>query len=185
MKFLVLFFICFFCNICNATDLHQDVLMKINKIRNGRGLSTLRVNAKLNFAAQSQTDWMAQVQNLSHLRHAPTSFEEYKNGNYHPINRVINSGYFSFDKFFRVEYNPDGSGVAVHPNPETNNSIGEIIARGAGNADAFRPDIIVSGWMNSPGHRETILTPGFQEFGVGITSIRPNEVYWCVVFTKR
>jgi uncharacterized protein YkwD len=45
-------------------------------------------------------------------------------------------------------------------------STGENLAWGEG----FRssPNEIVKGWMHSPGHRENILRPQFQEIGIGI-----------------
>lgn len=183
-------FLLFFCfvsipQLCFGSDLHAQILNRINQVRKSHGLSVLRVNDKLNVASQSQSDWMAHARNLNHLREAPKSAEEYKNGNHHPVNRVINSGYFSFDQLFRTEYNPDGSGVAFHPLDVAHSNVGEIIAKGENGTDVFRTDIIVKGWMNSPGHRKTILTPEFEEFGVGFTSIRNNETWWCVVFAKR
>jgi len=51
-------------------------------------------------------------------------------------------------------------------------SLGENIAWGSGTAAA--PAEIVKAWMNSPGHREIILTPAFREVGVGITAAVPQ-----------
>lgn len=171
--------------LCFASDLHVQILNKINNVRCSHGLSVLRVNDKLNVAAQSQSDWMAQVKLCDHLREAPRTPEEYKTGNHHPINRVINSGYFTFDQLFKTELNPDGSGVAFHPLDIAHTSVGEIVASGVGGSNVYDTNIIVTGWMNSPGHRKTILTPHYEEFGVGVTSIRHNETWWCVVFAKR
>jgi uncharacterized protein YkwD len=50
--------------------------------------------------------------------------------------------------------------------------LGENIAWGSGTAAA--PAEIVKAWMNSPGHREIILTPAFREVGVGITGAAPQ-----------
>jgi uncharacterized protein YkwD len=172
-------------DICSASDLHSQILNKINNVRRSHGLSVLKENAKLNVAAQSQSDWMSQSRNCTHLREAPRTAEEYKTGNHHPINRVINSGYFTFDQLFKTEYNPDGSGVAFHPLDIAHSNVGEIVASGLGAPNVYDTNIIVRGWMNSPGHRKTILTPHYEEFGVGVTSIRHNETWWCVIFTKR
>jgi uncharacterized protein YkwD len=37
--------------------------------------------------------------------------------------------------------------------------------------------------MNSPGHRTAILTPQYEEFGIGTACIG-DDTYWCVVFAK-
>ncbi|PUB18765.1 cysteine-rich secretory family protein [Yoonia sediminilitoris] len=42
---------------------------------------------------------------------------------------------------------------------------------------------IVSGWMNSPGHRRNMLHPRIQEFGIGITQ-GPKGPYWVLVVGK-
>jgi len=66
-----------------------------------------------------------------------------------------------------------------------NTHVGEIIAAGRGGGpDVRRPDIILEGWMRSPGHMEAILTPRFRDFCVGVAS-RGGDVYWCVVFAVR
>jgi len=162
--------------------MYADVRQRINGVRRAHGLSPLSSNQQLVSAAQSQSDWMANVGRMEHLREPARSFEEYKVCNYHPANRVVNSGYFKFEQLFKMDFNPDGSGVEVHPRPEANNNVGEIVARGAGGGpDVYRPDIIVNGWMDSPGHKQVILTPQFRDFGVGITPAG-QDVYWCVVF---
>jgi uncharacterized protein YkwD len=53
-----------------------------------------------------------------------------------------------------------------------NHRLGENIAWGSGAAAA--PAEIVKAWMNSPGHREIILTPALREVGVGITGAVPQ-----------
>ena len=51
-------------------------------------------------------------------------------------------------------------------------AIGENLAVGYRNANA-----VVSGWMNSPGHRRNILTSGFDEIGIGIAPGSPTRGY--------
>ena len=103
--------------------------------------------------------------------------------NYHPANRIINSGYFDFHDLFLVEHNSGGS--VVRPRLVANENISEIIAAGWGDErEIRRSETILNGWMNSPGHRKAILTPHFKDFGVGI-SMKKGETYWCVVFATR
>lgn len=47
-----------------------------------------------------------------------------------------------------------------------------------------RSEQIISGWMNSPGHRRNMLHPRIEEFGVGITQ-GPNGPYWVLVVGKQ
>lgn len=160
-----------------------DVLRRINAIRRSNGLPQVKENAMLVSAARSQSDWMASVGRMDHLREPSKSFDEFRKGCYHPSNRVIQSGYFLFEDLYAIE--KGHSGVIVHPLPAANEKLGEIIAKGWGGYDAGDVSKIVAGWMNSPGHRSEILKGEYREAGVGITSPRPDEFYWCVVFAYR
>lgn len=51
--------------------------------------------------------------------------------------------------------------------------VGENIGYGSGPLGT--PRRLMSGWMDSPGHREAILTPQFAEVGVGVARGRPGE----------
>lgn len=185
MRFLMLFVFAFSASFCGAQDLSDSVCSGINRIRSSMGLGTLKRNAMLDSAAKSQSDWMASVGRMDHLREPPRNLDEFRVCSHHPSNRVVNSGYFSFDQLFSVNYNADGSGAAVHPKPIANTHVGEIVAAGRGfGPEVRRPDIILEGWMNSQGHRQAILTPHFVDFGAGVSSA-PGQVYWCVVFAAR
>lgn len=47
-----------------------------------------------------------------------------------------------------------------------------------------RSEQIITGWMNSPGHRRNMLHPRIEEFGVGITQ-GPKGPYWVLVVGKQ
>ncbi len=47
-----------------------------------------------------------------------------------------------------------------------------------------RSEQIITGWMNSPGHRRNMLHPRIEEFGVGIT-MGPKGPYWVLVVGKQ
>ena len=162
----------------------QDVATRLNQERIRHRLKPLKYNKTLEKSAQAHAEWMARNQRMEHLEEAPASLEEHKTSNQHPANRIINAGFFSWDDLFVVETGANGH--AVNPRPNTNDRVGEIIAKGAGAGaghPATQPPSIVPGWMNSPGHRKTILMPQYQEFGIG-TSCIGNDTYWCVVFAK-
>jgi uncharacterized protein YkwD len=51
---------------------------------------------------------------------------------------------------------------------------------------ATQTEIVVNGWMKSPGHRKEILTAHYEEMSIGV-ACTPDDQYdtfWCVVFGK-
>ena len=44
------------------------------------------------------------------------------------------------------------------------------------------PEEVVKGWMDSPGHRENILKPGFTHIGIGYDK---NGNYWTQQFITK
>lgn len=59
------------------------------------------------------------------------------------------------------------------------NTAGENIAKGYLSAQA-----VVSGWMNSSGHRANILNPSFKTIGVGTYTTGNGTIYWTQMFTN-
>jgi len=158
----------------------RDIVRLINAERTHHALGKLRYDRKLEQAARAHAQWMARNGRMEHLQRTPTSLEEWRTGNHHPCNRVVNAGYFAWDDLFTVETTADA--VVLRPKPAANESVGEIIAKAShAGPPATQPPRIVTGWMNSPGHRHAILTPGYEELGVATAVIGP-DVYWCVVF---
>jgi uncharacterized protein YkwD len=78
----------------------------------------------------------------------------------HSADMLVN-GYFDHDS-------PSGAWDARIARYLQSPMVGEDIARGTGPAGS--PARIVSQWMQSPGHRRTILTSGFRLVGLGIAS---------------
>jgi uncharacterized protein YkwD len=183
MKNILVLFLCLVPCVSLADDRETEVLRRINVVRRSHGLQPVTLEKRLVDAARSQSEWMASVGRMEHLRGEAKSFDEFRTGDFHPTNRVVQSGYFAFEDLYRLESLPNG--VVVHPLPEANEKVGEIIARGWGGHDSGSPARVVTGWMNSPGHRHEILKGQYREAGVGITSPRPGEYYWCVVFAYR
>jgi uncharacterized protein YkwD len=160
----------------------RDVFNRINQQRTQRGLGRLTYNETLEKAAQAHAEWMARSGKMEHLQPQAENLEDFRSCNHHPINRAINAGYLGFDDAFRVENTPTGQ--VVHAQPGANDRIGEIIA-GAWNAGhpATQPARIVKGWMNSPGHRQEILTGRYREMGIGVACPPgAKDTFWCVVF---
>jgi len=163
----------------------KDVVARINVERQKQKLSKLKINDKLTKAAQSQADWMASVGKMKHLRgQEAKSFEEWKKSDHHAVNRIINTGYIEWEELFSREVK-DGNEVLV-AKPRADDRAGEVIAHGVPESGPgrFQPAVIVAGWMNSPGHKKTILTAPYEEIGVGFTRTKRGDAFWCVTFGK-
>ncbi|MCX8128779.1 MAG: SafA/ExsA family spore coat assembly protein [Clostridia bacterium] len=46
------------------------------------------------------------------------------------------------------------------------------------------PQEVMSGWMNSPGHRANIMNPSYTEIGVGLAKNSTGTNYWTQMFIK-
>ena len=58
-------------------------------------------------------------------------------------------------------------------------SAGENIAMGQ-----RTPQEVMTGWMNSSGHRANILSPSYTEIGVGLAKNKSGSSYWTQMFIK-
>lgn len=46
------------------------------------------------------------------------------------------------------------------------------------------PSQVMNAWMNSPGHRNNIMSPSFTQIGVGLAKDRNGRMYWTQMFIK-
>lgn len=162
----------------------RDVFNRINEKRVQHGLPTLTYNKTLEKAAQAHANWMAREQKMEHLQAEAESYEEFRTSNHHPINRAINAGYLEWQEIFTAV--PGKDGMTVVTKPDANDHIGEIIAAGWGAGHpATHTGKIVTGWMNSPGHRKEILTGHYREMGIGVACTPDGkDTFWCVMLGK-
>lgn len=58
-------------------------------------------------------------------------------------------------------------------------SAGENIAMGQ-----RTPQEVMTGWMNSSGHRANILSPSYTQIGVGLAKNQSGKAYWTQMFIK-
>lgn len=160
----------------------RDVFQQINIQRQQHGLSRCVYDKKLEKAAQFHAEWMARNRKMEHLEEEATTFEQQKTCNHHPANRAINAKYFTWDQLYDAQMN--ATGAFVHPKPDANDRIGEIIAAGWNAGHPMQQTkTIVTGWMNSPGHRKEILTKQYKELGIGVACTPDGkDTFWCVVF---
>ena len=56
---------------------------------------------------------------------------------------------------------------------------GENIAQGQ-----KTPSEVMNAWMNSPGHRSNILSPAYNQIGVGLARASNGKHYWTQMFIK-
>ena len=88
---------------------------------------------------------------------------------------------------FFAHVSPDGSTLvdrltaARYIAPDGDWTVGENLAWGQG--DLGTPRNIVVAWMNSPGHRQNILTGEFDEIGIGIALGTPGDPSWGATYT--
>jgi len=162
----------------------RDVFGRINAQRKQHGLEPCTYDRTLQKAAQAHAEWMARNRKMEHLQAPAGSFEEHRTCNHHPINRAINAGYIGWDEVFFVEKTPNGA--VVRPRPGADDHVGEIIAAGWGAGHpATHTAQIVTGWMDSPGHRKEILTGRHEEMGIGVACTPDGrDTFWCVVFGR-
>lgn len=76
---------------------------------------------------------------------------------------------------------PDGSSFATALKEQN------VSYRGAGENIAWgqrSPEQVVTGWMNSAGHRANIMNPNFTTIGVGYYQNANGTNYWCQLFTN-
>jgi len=183
MKILLFFIILFFsCSDSFALSPQEQIFLLINQQRVANGLPKLKYNNKLEKAAQFHANWMAKVDKMEHLQdHLPTSYLEYRNSTHHSVNRIIKSGYFEFeDAFDVINYN---NRMLVRKKIYADRMQGEVIARGENvrfMSYEKQIQVIVPGWMRSPGHKKEILS-NYKEMGVGY-AIKNRNSYWCVNF---
>jgi len=175
-----------FCSPCLAQEAPfvRDVFNRINAERVKHGLNPCTYNGKLEKAAQFHAEWMARNEKMEHLEadQEPTSVEHHRTCTHHHVNRAIKAGYVGWDEVFGVERTQ--TGAVVHAKPGADDHVGEIVAAGW---DAGHPmqqtETVVTGWMNSPGHKKEILTGHWREMGIGVACTPDGkDTFWCVVF---
>ncbi len=133
----------------DLTALREEIISITNAERAAEGLPPLRHNSKLEDAAQIHSDDMQAQDYFNH-----NSLDGRA-----PLDRITAAGYLiPFEEC----------------NCTKSYSTGENIAKGQDTA-AFA----MQTWMDSPGHRANILSPDFDEIGIGITKITDaNEGNW-------
>ena len=156
----------------------------VNDERQQVGLPRLTYNQKLEQAALSHSQWMAQVQKMEHLQgNKPREgFEAFLNSDHHHATRILKTGYLKWQDLFEVTR--DGNTGHINPKLDANDRVSEIIAYagpGTGNVPNQLP-IVVPGWMKSPGHRAVIVKACWKDIGAAFAVSRNGSTYYAVTF---
>ena len=80
--------------------------------------------------------------------------------------------------FFHTRPNGTSCFTALKENEVSYRVAGENIAQGQRS-----PEQVMSGWMNSKGHRENILNEKFTNISVGVYKGSNGRYYWTQMFT--
>ena len=172
-KLPIVLVVLFFASVAQAQDFSKATISQINSYRKRSNLSAFVPNGKLTQAAQHHANWMANNRRMVHLEGQKPKIntrEVWGKSTWHPINRAVKYDYLQVD-------------ILAHP--KANDFVGEIIAHGGPRSGPgrFNPVVIVRGWMNSTGHRKTVLG-NYKEIGVGFAKTRQGDAFWCVVVGK-
>ena len=149
----------------SVQDLEQRVHSLINSERKARGLSALGLDARLSRIARDHSRDMASRSFFSHDSPEGHDFSfRYREQGYSCAIRI---------------------GTTIHSGAE-NIALGHVYrsirtVNGVVSYDWYTLEQIarktVQGWMNSPGHRRNILTPHWQNQGIGIAIAPDGTVY--------
>lgn len=123
-------------------DIRADVLMLVNAARAKIGLPGLQRNATLERSAQAYADQMHRENFFGHTDPKGKTLQD----------RIDVVGYYSRD------VSSDCQCIKGY-------ALGENLARGQRSADE-----VVRSWMESPSHRDAILSKDFTDLGVGMQS---------------
>ena len=117
----------------HRSDVEQQVIDELNRVRRSHGLERMRSQSGLRFAAGEHSRTMLTAGFFAHESPDGTPFHN------------------------RVRRHYPSSGWQMW-------SVGETLLSGGTTLDARS---IVQAWMNSPSHREVILSPQWRKVGIG------------------
>jgi uncharacterized protein YkwD len=135
-------------------EYRAKILELVNTQRSIYNLAPLTENADLQTTAQKYAERMWNEGFYGHISPKGDSVEE----------RLNETNYFEVD--------------SVHCNCHSISfAVGENIAKGQKN-----PEEVMDDWMNSPGHRENILSKDFKEIGIGLYGNRWVQNFGAIIY---
>jgi uncharacterized protein YkwD len=151
----------------NIPELETEIHNLINNERQKNGVATLQYDSKLSDIARAHSQDMATRNYFSHYTPEGDG----------PTERAIKSGY-SVHKELGGGYYSDGIAENIFQN-----NLYDTVTYYNGipvydwNSQSEIASSTVNGWMNSPGHRQNILTSTYDNEGIGIAISSDDKVY--------
>ena len=149
----------------NIAKLERMIHDRINRERRAHGLKTLRWDDALTLVARTHSQDMAKRNYFSHNSPEGNGFSyRYRKSGYVCGITVKNIMYTGAENIFQNNLYDSITTINGERFYDWNSM--EKIA-----------ETTVEGWMNSPGHRENILTPHWEREGIGISVAPDDKVY--------
>lgn len=151
----------------NAGELAAAIHRRINEVRRGQGLAALQWDPRLQEIALAHSRDMAERDYFDHVSPEGKDFSDrYRENGYFLTTRVGDTEYVGGENLFL--------GNVVDSYTYDRNTR-EVLSYSYFTLEGLA-DAAVQGWMDSPGHRENILTP-FTREGIGVWVDEDGEVY--------
>ncbi len=151
----------------NAEKLAAAIHQRINEVRRKYGLADLKWDPRLQEIALAHSRDMAERNYFDHVSPEGEDFKDrYRESGYYLTTRVGDTEYVGGENLFL--------GNVVHSYTYDKNTR-EVLSYSYFTLESLA-DAAVQGWMDSPGHRENILTP-FSREGIGVWVDEDGEVY--------
>jgi uncharacterized protein YkwD len=152
--------------VIDIPSLEKQIHEGINQQRTSNGVSSLNYDSSLASIARMHSTDMAQNNYFSH--YTPQGLS--------PTDRANQARYSCYKNY--GSYYTDG----IAENIMQNNLYDSVtyydgIPRYAWNSQEDIAQSTVSGWMNSPGHRQNILTSTYDREGIGVAIASDDKVY--------
>lgn len=137
----------------NETRLERLVHAEVNRVRRERGLNSLDFDRKLATIARYHSSDMARNDYFAHTAPDDESMQD----------RYDRFGYDCRVPVGNVQYRTGGENIAM----TRWGSPAGLVDR----TERELAETVVEGWMNSPSHRENMLTPEWRREGIGAATV--------------
>lgn len=151
----------------NTTSLENKIHSLINEKRINNGLQPLKTDTKISIIAKTHSEDMATHNYFSHnnLQGENPSDRGNKAGCY------CRKDYGTYYTFGLAE------NIFQNNLYDSYSTINGVITSYDWNSEEEIAKSTVDGWMNSPGHRQNILTSSYDETGIGVAISNDDKVY--------
>ena len=143
----------------NTRKVERSIVHYTNKERRKRGLKPLTGHRALIKAAQEHSRWMAKHRKMSHTG----------SGGGEPWDRAKRAGYPSGNVSENCWQSSGSKGLAYK-------------SKFRWRSDWQLGKAAVITWMNSPGHRQNLITPRIRHIGIGVAKNRRGEIFFTQKF---